>query len=125
MRLLASLPSPLRTRVLNGSSLPLRDLPLSDNTILLEFASYLPSEMQVLFFDTDTPCWLEIQRSAGTLWATEEKDMVHRGSSPPRQSPQKPQTSYRLRVERVETSLHTPSGSSRLSEWEWYRFKRP
>lgn len=72
MRLLASLPSPLRTRVLNGSSLPLRDLPLSDNTILLDFASYLPPEMQVLLFDTDTPCWLEIRRSAGTLWATEE-----------------------------------------------------
>lgn len=125
MRLLASLPSPLRTRVLNGSSLPLRDLPLSDNTILLEFASYLPPEMQVLLFDTDTPCWLEIRRSVDMLWATEEKDTVQRSSSPPRQSPQKPQTSYRLRVERVEVYLRTPSGSSRLSEWEWYRFKRP
>lgn len=125
LRLLASLPSPVRTRTLNGTPLPLRDLALGNDTNLLELVSYLPPDLQDLWFDTDAPCWLQIRRSTTAPWASEERGQVWRSASPPRQISQTSSTShYRLRVEKIQAYLQTPSGSLLLSEWEWHRFKR-
>lgn len=121
VRLLTNVPASVKTRVLNGNPLPLRDM--APSTALLEFISYLPPDVQESWFRTNTPYWLQIQRSTTTLWAT-AAGQIQYTKSKPLQSSQLSETLYQLRAEKVKVYLYAPSGSLLLSEWEWYRYKR-
>lgn len=124
VRLLARLPEAWLKRVLDGESLPLRALPSELAPVLEELFYCQPSRLRNLWFRSNTPCWLEIQRTIDTMWATEARGVLWKHTSPPSQTPDGNAVNYRLRVEKVRVRLRTPSGTFEMPGWEWYRFKR-
>ncbi len=125
LRLIASLPAPARSRVLNGTPLSLRDLPAGSTPALMELVSTLSPQVQNLWFHTDAPFVLQVQRSVSTAWAVQEDSRLERTSSTPkRQATSAGSTLYRLRIEKLQASLRTPSGTLGLVERQLLRFTR-
>ncbi len=124
VRLLARLPEARLKRVLEGEPLPLRTLPPEFAPVLEELFYCQPSRLRNLWFRSKNPCWLEVQRTIDTMWATEAQGVLQKYKSPPSQTPDANAVNYRLRVEKVRVRLRTPSGTFEMPGWEWYCFKR-
>ncbi|NSW80014.1 MAG: hypothetical protein HPY54_13390 [Chthonomonadetes bacterium] len=124
VRLLARLPEARLKRVLDGEPLPLRALPPEFAPVLEELFYCQPSHLRNLWFRSKTPCWLEIQRTIGTMWATEAQGVLWKYTSPSSQTPDGNAVNYRVRVEKVRVRLRTPAETFEIPGWEWYRFKR-